>query len=148
MNTPVISNSPEETLALGERIASKLKGNELILLDGDLGTGKTVLAKGIFSFFGLDKSEVVSPTFTILNQYAVEDIRLFHLDLYRLTDSKDLNHLPEIDDHLEEGIIVVEWAQYLHHSYFQLSNTILIKIKYTEPEKREITITANKILNN
>jgi tRNA threonylcarbamoyladenosine biosynthesis protein TsaE len=145
MNLTTISNSPDDSLKLGERIAAECQGNELILLTGDLGTGKTIFTKGLFIFFGLDESQVVSPTFTILNQYRVNNQKLYHLDLYRLTDQKVLNYLPEIDDHLENGIIVVEWAQYLHKSYARLTNAVNIRIEYLDYEKRKFHIYTNKL---
>lgn len=142
MISEVTSNSPSETLILGKGIAKQLKGTELILLKGELGTGKTLLTKGILSYFNIKEADILSPTFTLLNQYKNQEINLFHLDLYRI-GGNNLNHLPEIDDNLEEGIIIVEWAQYLHPSYFFLPNVISIIIEYQEENKRKFFLTSN-----
>ncbi len=138
MNTQAHSNSPEETLALGGKIGGALRGQEIILLCGELGAGKTLLAKGIAAALGIDPNEVVSPSFTLMNRYQ-GNFLLFHIDLYRLGEKID-NGLPEIDDHIDEGIIVVEWAQYLNPSYFALKNALDVELKILADTVRMIKI--------
>jgi len=133
------SNSPQETFNLGQRIGKKLSGTEVILLSGDLGTGKTLLVKGIAHGLGIREDEVVSPTFTILNHYMGENFRLFHIDLYRL-EGKISKYFYELDDNIDEGIIAVEWAQFLDASYFALPRLVAIQIDDLSDDRREIRI--------
>ena len=138
MNLKLYSNSPENTVEIGGKIGSRLKGNEIILLSGDLGAGKTLLTKGIASSLGIDPNEVVSPSFTLINHFSGK-YRLFHVDLYRMGDLIATT-LPEIDEYIDEGIIVVEWAQYLDPSYFQLTNVINIDFQTANHNRRTLTI--------
>ncbi len=124
MTIELLSKSPADTFKIGEKIGKELKGNEIILLNGDLGTGKTLLTKGIARSLNIDPDEVVSPSFTLVNEYRnKKGLRLIHADLYRLGDSI-IGNLPEIDDYVGDAIIVIEWAQYINPTYFDLDNTI------------------------
>ncbi len=144
------SRSVDQTLEIGKKIGSLLKGTELILLSGDLGMGKTLLTKGIAAGLGIPEREIVSPTFTLQNRYFSEKLNCYlcHFDLYRIGDnSLDKSGMisPEIDEDLEENILVVEWAQYLHKSYFRVP--FLIKIDITipdnDPNERKIIIETD-----
>lgn len=137
------SNSAEETFRIGEQIGNVLNGDELVLIYGDLGAGKTVLTKGIGSALGIAQSEIVSPTFTLMNIYSGEK-KLYHLDLYRIGE-KVKGPVPEIDDNLDRGIIVVEWAQYLDPLYLNENKLIEIELLFpsAEIESREIVLKTN-----
>ena len=141
MTSNLNSNSPESTFGIGERIGSVLKGNEIILLSGELGAGKTLLTKGIASSLFIDPNDVVSPSFTLINHFKGK-YRFFHVDLYRLGD-KTIQSLPEIDEYIDEGVIVIEWAQFLENSYFNLKNSIDIKIQITEENNRVLKIKTS-----
>lgn len=121
------SPDPEETFNIGRNLGGQLQGKELILLSGELGVGKTLLTKGIAAALGIDPTDVVSPTFTLMNVHEGKKAKLFHIDLYRLAVSR-VHNLAEIDDFLDTGIIAVEWAQYLSSVYFELAQTISIEI--------------------
>jgi len=109
----VYSLSEEETLALGRRLAETLKGGELIVLEGDLGMGKTVFARGIAVGLGVPKEEVRSPSFTLVHEYEGGRCPLFHVDLYRLTGGDDLEGLG-LDELTEAGgVVLVEWGEKL-----------------------------------
>jgi len=142
MPTKVRSSSPEETFRTGEQIGRELQGREIILLSGELGAGKTLITKGIAAAVGIDTGEVVSPTFTIMNHYEGR-FSLYHIDLYRFGDN--LNHedeaIPEIDDHIDEGVIVIEWAQFLPAIYFNLENSIKIEIRVVDENTRLIVVS-------
>lgn len=142
MTTEVRSGSPEETLHIGEKVGKKLKGREIVLLSGELGAGKTLLTKGIAAAVGIDVNEVVSPTFTIMNRYEGR-LSLYHIDLYRLGENlkQTAAALPEIDDHIDEGIIVIEWAQFLPGFYFNLKNSIKIEIRVIDENTRLFIIS-------
>ena len=104
-----ISRSPSETIAIGEHIGKHARVGDLFLLYGDLGAGKTQLVKGVAKGIGVeDWQYVLSPSFTIMNIYEGR-IELCHVDLYRLEEG-DVDGL-DLDDFLERGIVVVEWAE-------------------------------------
>ena len=146
MTMKLISTSPDQTYNLGRTLGNCLKGTELLLLHGDLGAGKTLLTKGIAETLDIDAEDVVSPTYTLMNRFDGR-FTLFHLDLYRLGGSIEGN-LPEIDDYLGEGIIIIEWAQFLDASYARLSNTVNINIHVEDEDTRKIEIeTALKYIN-
>ena len=106
------SESPEETFEVGRRIGERLEGGELILLSGELGAGKTVFVKGVAAALGIDRDEVTSPSFTLVNRYDGR-YTLYHLDLYRLDDGPGAAHAVDLDELLrEEGaVIIIEWAE-------------------------------------
>jgi len=144
MSLQVLSKSPRQTEELGRKLGRACRGDELILLEGELGTGKTLLTKGIFSYFTVPGEQVVSPTFSIMNRYQKASRKLFHIDVYRLGSRPPILRLPEIDDHLGEGIIVVEWAQYLASGYFTLPQSVRITLEYQGEEQRALTIRAGR----
>lgn len=138
MTTRHRSNSPEQTRALGEDFGRTLRGNEILLLSGDLGAGKTLFTKGVARALGIEPREIVSPTFTLMNQFRGAHA-LFHYDLYRLGESID-GPLPEVDDCIDEGVIVIEWAQYLDDSYSRMPRAVDIQINVVSEDEREIII--------
>lgn len=109
----VYSLSEEETFEFGCRMAETLKGGELIVLEGDLGMGKTVFARGVAAGLGIHKDEVRSPSFTLVNEYEGGRCPLFHVDLYRLAGGEDLDELG-LDELIESGgVVLVEWGERL-----------------------------------
>ena len=111
----IITRSPAETVALGSALAGCLQDGDVVLLHGDLGAGKTTLAKGIAAALGV-RDVVSSPSFSLVNEYdtepAVAVSRLFHLDLYRLGDESDLASIG-FDDLMAsgDGVMLVEWPE-------------------------------------
>jgi tRNA threonylcarbamoyladenosine biosynthesis protein TsaE len=107
----VVSRSPAETEALGERWGREARSGIVIGLSGELGAGKTQLVRGIARGLGC-ASKVHSPTFTLLNEYSGGRLPLFHLDLYRLGD-RDQIFSAGLDEYLDrpEGVAVVEWIE-------------------------------------
>lgn len=102
------TNNATETIELGIKIGQIIKGSHVvILLDGDLAAGKTTLTKGIAKGLGIN-SVVKSPTFTIMRQYENNDSKLYHLDLYRLSEIGLDFDLEEYVDDLK-SIVVIEW---------------------------------------
>lgn len=111
----IISASVQETIRLGRSIASKLKPGDIVCLFGQLGSGKTVLTKGIASSLGISKEHVISPTFVLVRQYrAKNDLFLYHFDLYRLGSIEQISDLGYEEYFYGEGITVVEWADRLN----------------------------------
>lgn len=107
-----VSASPEQTFNFGFRLGERLLGGEILLLQGPLGAGKTILVKGICAALGIDEDEVTSPSFTLVNPYEGR-LRLYHLDLYRLDEGASAAHAVDLDELLsdERSVIVIEWAE-------------------------------------
>ena len=124
----IITKNPEETIALGKKIARKLKGKEIIGLTGDLGAGKTQLVKGIALGLGCNDL-IVSPTFTLIREYKAEDGRqFFHMDFYRLESAPEVITLG-FEDYTGRGIILIEWFDRIEKEFIEDYSIIKIKIK-------------------
>jgi tRNA threonylcarbamoyladenosine biosynthesis protein TsaE len=103
--------SEEETIALGERIAHQLPVKGVVLLIGDLGAGKTTLAKGIVKGLGAAApEEVSSPTFTLIHEYGDEG-RVYHVDLYRLDQLREVETLGLEELFEREAVVLIEWGE-------------------------------------
>ncbi len=106
-----ISQSSEETVARGREIAAQLRAPVLVLLSGDLGSGKTTLTKGIISGLGAAKEEdVTSPTFTLVHVFH-NHCKVYHVDLYRVENFHDLESLGLEDALGEKAIVIIEWSE-------------------------------------
>ena len=103
------TNNPEDTYKVARDFAKNLKAGDVITLDGDLGAGKTAFTRGVAEGLGI-KDSVVSPTFTVVNEYLNGNIPLFHFDVYRIDSSDDLYDIGWEDYLNRNGIIMVEWA--------------------------------------
>jgi ATPase, YjeE family len=111
MTLTVRVSTPEETMAIGQKIAPLLAPKDIILLDGDLGAGKTTFTKGLATGLGI-KRNVKSPTFTIIREYQDGRLPLYHMDVYRLEDgSGDELGLDEYFN--GDGVSVVEWSKFV-----------------------------------
>lgn len=108
-------DSPESTFAIGHRIGAALQGGELILLEGGLGAGKTLLTKGILEALDFDVDEVTSPSFTLVNLYRTPRFDVFHLDLWRIGPPADPVAAVGLEEILEDekAVVIVEWSERL-----------------------------------
>lgn len=104
-----LSKSEEDTKNFAKSLASHLKKHDIIVLTGDLGSGKTKFTEGILSYFGLE-NEISSPTFTIVNEYQKDDIFIYHFDVYRLEDSSEFYEIGG-EEYFEKGICLIEWGE-------------------------------------
>ena len=128
-----ISKSVEDTYALARKIAERLKGGEVILLNGNLGAGKTTFTKGLAKALGID--EVVrSPTFTFMKEYKGR-LSLYHFDMYRAEDEDELYELGLSDYLYMGGVCVIEW-----NKFESVPNPIVIDVKTTGEEEREFDV--------
>jgi len=110
------SKSADDTIAEGRALAARLRAPVLVLLDGELGAGKTTLAKGIISGLGAAREEdVTSPTFTLVHVFrnSVTGVKVYHIDLYRIGDAHDLATLGLEDVFAEPAVVLVEWPDRL-----------------------------------
>lgn len=109
----VFSLSEAETYDLGCSFAQQLKGGEMIVLEGDLGLGKTVFARGVAAGLGIPPEDVSSPSFTLVQEYRGGRLPMFHVDLYRLDEDDDTESLGLEDILAAGGVVVVEWGEKL-----------------------------------
>jgi len=112
----VVSYSQEETIQKGRELAARLRPPVLVLLFGELGSGKTTLTKGIISGLGAATEEdVTSPTFTLVHAFRNPTAagKVYHVDLYRVSDAHDLETLGLEDVFTEQAVVIVEWAERL-----------------------------------
>ena len=106
----MISRSAKETRDIGQQLASALKAGDVVLLDGDLGAGKSELARGVAR--GLDiQGAVPSPSFTILNAYDEGRIPLYHFDWYRIEDPNEIYEMGMEEQLGGDGIALIEWSE-------------------------------------
>lgn len=102
-----ISRSAEDTINFAREYASSLKGGDVVLLNGEMGAGKTVFAKGVALGLGIDY-EILSPTYAYMNDYGG---KLYHYDCYRLSSGAQAEGLGLTDYFYGDGVCLVEWAQ-------------------------------------
>ena len=103
------SKSENDTKKIAFKMASMLKKGDVLVLCGDLGSGKTKFTEGFLSYFNLDK-EISSPTFTIVNEYKNSNISIFHFDVYRLEDVDEFYAIGG-DEYFNSGISIIEWGE-------------------------------------
>lgn len=134
--TTYITQSQEETLALGIELGKHAKPGDIFALIGNLGTGKTILAKGIAKGLGIEE-EITSPTFTLLEVYE-SALPLYHFDLYRISEDAELENLFFEEYWFGDGVSVIEWAD---RALKRLPQDIyIITLEYIDAKRRKITI--------
>ena len=104
-----VSNNEFDTKNFAKKLASKLQPQDVIVLTGELGSGKTKFTEGFLSYFGLE-NEISSPTFTIVNEYKKGNINIYHFDVYRLEDSSEFYEIGG-EEYFENGICLIEWGE-------------------------------------
>lgn len=120
-----VSHSENDTIKFADEFASKLDAHSIIVLSGDLGSGKTKFTEGILKHFGLE-DEVSSPTFTIVNEYDSKDFKIFHFDLYRLADVDEFYAMGG-EEYLQNGLCIFEWGEMIE----EILQTHYIKITFS-----------------
>jgi tRNA threonylcarbamoyladenosine biosynthesis protein TsaE len=143
-----ISHSPEETLQLGRSLGVSLIPGDIILLNGDLGAGKTHLTQGICYGVGLDESSYISsPTFTLINEYQGK-LPIFHIDLYRIDSLEEIYSLGLEEILFNQGITIIEWAEKLRspknhkNLILNIQDRIEISIEIISESEREFTFNT------
>ena len=104
-----ISKSEKDTINFAKDFAKNLKVGDIIVLSGELGSGKTKFVQGILENFGM-ANEISSPTFTIVNEYNSPTINIYHFDVYRLEDSDEFYAIGG-DEYFSKGICIIEWGE-------------------------------------
>lgn len=133
-----ISNSVEETIILAVKLANKLVGGEIILLNGELGAGKTTFTKGLAKALGINEI-VTSPTFTFMKSYNGR-LKLYHYDMYRVDSEDELYELGLAEYLYADGVCVIEW-----NKFEDLVNPIVIDISYLGRKSRRFEIKGISI---
>ena len=128
LSQPHVIVLPDEaaTAALGAAIAPHLRRGDVVYLTGDLGMGKSTLARGLVRALTRPDHEVPSPTFTLVQSYDTPAFELLHLDLYRLEDPEETLELG-LDDALNDGVLLIEWPDRLGHLGFDARLDIVLE---------------------
>ena len=137
----LVSNNERETFDIGVRIGRQLSGGEIILLNGRLGAGKTMLVKGVAHALGIDEAEVTSPSFTLVNPHHGR-LLLYHIDLYRLDEGASAAHAVDLDEILtdDNAVVIIEWAERMGR--YPLPPSVLrVSIAGDGDEPRRISIS-------
>jgi tRNA threonylcarbamoyladenosine biosynthesis protein TsaE len=134
-----ITHSETETADVGFEIGPLLPEGSVLLLFGDLGAGKTALVRGLAQALGVDRDLVTSPTFTLVQEYRGGRLPLFHVDLYRLDDPREIDDLG-LDEIAAGGVLAIEWAEKMPRPP---SNAIRVSLEHTGDAERRITIETN-----
>jgi tRNA threonylcarbamoyladenosine biosynthesis protein TsaE len=130
--------SAAATRRIGERIGRLLREGDVVVLSGELGAGKTVLAQGIGRGMGVEEP-IKSSSFVIMNEYDGRDLRLYHADLYRLEDPAQVAELA-LDELARDGVLVVEWPE---RAPAELPEEHLrVELRYDGARAREIDVAA------
>ena len=141
-NYQFISKNENDTKNFAKKLASKLKPRNIVVLTGELGSGKTKFVEGFLSYFGLE-NDISSPTFNIVNEYKKDDINIYHFDVYRLEDSSEFYEIGG-EEYFENGICLIEWGEliedilpknYIHITFSKDSHNEDIRILNIELEE-------------
>ncbi len=136
MNSRIETVGEDGTLELGAALAATLGAGDVVLLRGDLGTGKTVFVKGLARGLGLSADAVTSPTFTLVHEYRGGRLPLVHLDLYRI-ERIELDEVGFDSVLAESGVLVVEWAERLTR---EPAGAVVVGITDRGGDTRDISI--------
>lgn len=137
-----ITTSPQETEALGQALAQRLRPGDVLAYYGDLGAGKTAFTRGVAAGLGIP-DRVTSPTYTIVNEYEGGRLPLFHFDMYRLGSADELFDIGWEDYLSRGGVCAVEWSENVEEA---LEDAVRVEIRKdpSEPDRRMITIEGGE----
>ena len=134
----IITYSEAETKEVARQIAKNLGTTGIIVLNGELGAGKTKFTEGFLSYFGLE-NEISSPTFTIVNEYKNERVNIYHFDVYRLVDCDEFYAIGG-EEYFSKGICIIEWGEIIKEVLPKHYIKIDIKKDNNDLEKRILCI--------
>lgn len=132
----IVSHGAEQTRRLGAHLGAVALPGDVILLEGEFGSGKTTFTQGIARGLGMDAHYVNSPTFTLINEYKSGRNRLYHIDLYRLDDEEQVSTLG-LDDYFDNsGVIIIEWPE--RAAPWLPDEKLVVKFGYLNETKRTV----------
>ena len=134
----IITYSEQETKKVAKQIAAKIGTSGIIVLNGELGAGKTKFTEGFLSCFGLE-NEISSPTFNIVNEYKNEKTTIYHFDVYRLSDIDEFYAIGG-EEYFSQGICIIEWGEIIQEALPEHYTKITIKKDENDLEKRILYI--------
>lgn len=139
LNNQTILNSEEETKNFASVFASTLKPNNIVLLNGNLGVGKTFFCREIIKYFCGENTAIISPTFNLLQTYKASHFTIYHYDLYRLKSPEEIYELG-LEEALGSNLTLIEWSEVIKH----LLPTPLIEVtlKLLDDNKRSCKVTS------
>ena len=132
----MITQSETETHGLARELSLTLKAGDVLLLSGDLGSGKTTFVRGLAEGLGIDPDDVSSPTFTLLHEYRGGRLTLYHADLYRL-DKTATDDLGLEETGVRDGVLAIEWPDRLSHD---IPGATVVRLEVVDDALRRITI--------
>ena len=140
-------NNVTDTLNFAKKFASNLKKGDVIVLSGELGSGKTKFVEGVLTYFDLE-NEISSPTFTIVNEYNSKDMNIYHFDVYRLSDSSEFSEIGG-EEYFGQGLCIIEWGEMILDVFPPDYIHIFFKRDFNNENKRilECKIHGNKGVN-
>lgn len=133
-----ISKSEKDTIHFAKAFAKKLNKGDIIVLSGELGSGKTKFVQGVLEYFGLD-NEISSPTFTIVNEYSKDNTNIYHFDVYRLSDTDEFYAMGG-DEYFSNGICLIEWGEMIESILPEHYTKITFKKSNDDFDYRELII--------
>jgi tRNA threonylcarbamoyladenosine biosynthesis protein TsaE len=134
----LISNSEEETKRCAQHLSTQLKRGDIVFLQGELGSGKTTFAKGLAQAFGIASQKVNSPTFVLMNDYKGK-LPIYHFDLYRLENPKEMDTLDFDEYFYGKGISLIEWPERLGR--YKPKQYYLVEFQHKGKNQRKITLS-------
>ena len=126
-----VSHSENETKEIASKLASKLENKDIVVLTGDLGSGKTKFTEGFLSYWGLE-DEISSPTFNIVNEHSKDNTNIYHLDVYRLENKGEFYAIGGTE-YFSTGICVIEWGELIE----DILPCNYIKISFSKDENND-----------
>jgi tRNA threonylcarbamoyladenosine biosynthesis protein TsaE len=139
----VTTRTESETAQVGRDLAETLRAGDIVRLYGDLGAGKTAFVKGLAEGLGVPGDEVSSPTFTLVQEYRGGRLTLFHVDLYRLDDPREIVDLG-LDEIALDGILAIEWAEKLDGAArLDPSRYVEVRIAHGAGDVRDIDVRSH-----
>ncbi len=133
-----ISKCEQDTINFAKELAKKLNKKDIIVLSGDLGSGKTKFVQGVLKYFGLE-NEISSPTFTIVNEYNTNICPIYHFDVYRLADIDEFYAMGG-EEYFENGICLIEWGEIIEDALPSNYLKVIFNKSESNENFRELTI--------
>jgi tRNA threonylcarbamoyladenosine biosynthesis protein TsaE len=137
----IVTHSEADTETIGRDLAATLSPGDVLLLEGDLGTGKTAFVRGLAEGLGISRDQVSSPTFTLVQEYRGGRLPVFHVDLYRLNDPREVDDLG-LDEIATGGVLAIEWAEKLPAPP---AGAVRVRIEHAGGDSRKFTIENSEL---